>query len=180
MFKGSKAVLFELISDLTTKTFVQALNRFFDCRGRSSVIYPDNATNFLGAQRQLKEIFQLFQSVDHQNEIVTALADKGIEWKCIPPRLPHFGGLWEAAVKSMRNLLYKVLGEAKLTYEEMSTALTRVEACLNSRPITPMSSDPTDLIVLTSSHFLIGDAITAVPERDETGVDESYKLEIIK
>jgi len=80
----------------------------------------------------------------------------------------------------MRNLLYKVLGEAKLTYEEMSTALTRVEACLNSRPITPMSSDPTDLTVLTSSHFLIGDAITAVPERDETGVDESYKLEIIK
>lgn len=63
-----------------------------------------------------------------------ALADKGVEWKCIPPRSPHFGGLWEVAVKSMESLLYKVLGEARLTYEEMSTVLTRVETCLNSRP----------------------------------------------
>ncbi|XP_050065528.1 uncharacterized protein LOC126554498 [Aphis gossypii] len=145
-----------------------ALNRFFDRRGRSSVIYSDNATNFVGAQRQLKEIFQLFQSTDHQNKIMTVLADKGVEWKCIPPRSPHFGGLWEAAVKSMKNLLYKVLGEARLTYEEMSTVLTRVEACLNSRPITPMSSDPVDLSFLTPGHFLIGDAINAIPEPDET------------
>ncbi|XP_008189981.1 uncharacterized protein LOC103311920 [Acyrthosiphon pisum] len=170
---ATKAFHIELISDLTTKTFLQALNRFFDRRGRSSVIYSDNATNFIGAQRQLKEIFQFFQSVDHQNEIVTALADKGVEWKCIPPRSPHFGGLWEAAVKSKKSLLYKVLGEARLTYEEMSKVLTRVEACLNSRPITPMSSDPTDLTVLTPCHFLTGDAITAVPERDETATPDN-------
>lgn len=104
---ATKAVHIELVSDLTTKTFLQASNRFFDRRGRSSVIYSDNATNFVGAQRQLKEIFQLFQSTDHQNEIMTVLADKGVEWKCIPTRSPHFGGLWEAAVKSMKNLLYK-------------------------------------------------------------------------
>ncbi|CAI6354989.1 unnamed protein product [Macrosiphum euphorbiae] len=50
----------------------------------------------------------------------------------------------------------------------MSTVLTWVEACLNSSPITSLSSDPSDLSYLTPGHFLIGDAIAAVPERDET------------
>ncbi|XP_050063272.1 uncharacterized protein LOC114130946 [Aphis gossypii] len=165
---ATKAIHIELVSDLTTKTFLQTLNRFFDRRGRSAVIYSDNATNFVGARRQLQDVFNLFQSDQHQDAVFTALSEKGVEWKVIPPRSPHFGGLWEAAVKSMKNLLFKVLGESRLTYEEMSTVLTRVEACLNSRPITSLSSDPSDLSYLTPGHFLIGDTITAVPERDET------------
>lgn len=164
----TKAVHVEIVSDLTAKAFLRALNRFFDRRGKSATIYSDNATNFVGAQRHLREIYQSLQSTEHQNSISADLADKGVEWKFIPPRSPHFGGLWEAAVKSMKNLLYRVLGEARLTFEELSSVLTRIESCLNSRPITPMSSDPSDLSYLTPGHFLIGDTLTSVPERDET------------
>ncbi|KAL4120429.1 hypothetical protein QTP88_013125 [Uroleucon formosanum] len=146
---ATKAIHIELVSDLTTKAFLQTLNRFFDRRGRCAVIYSDNATNFAGARRQLRDVYNLFQSDQHQNAVCGALAEK-------------------AAVKSMKNLLFKVLGESRLTYEEMSTVLTRVEACLNSRPIISLSSDPSDLSYLTPGHFLIGDAITSVPERDET------------
>ncbi|KAL4111865.1 hypothetical protein QTP88_015742 [Uroleucon formosanum] len=165
---ATKAIHIELVSDLTTKAFLQTLNRFFDRRGRCAVMYSDNATNFVGARRQLRDVYNLFQSDQHQNAVCGALAEKGVEWKLIPPRSPNFGGLWEAAVKSMKNLLFKVLGESRLTYEEMSTVLTRVEACRNSRPIISLSSDPSDLSYLTPGHFLIGDAITSVPERDET------------
>lgn len=70
----------------------------------------------------------------------------------------------------MKNLLFKVLGQSHLTFEEMYTVLTRVEACLNSRPITPLSSCPTDLSALTSGHFLIGEAMTSIPERDLTTI----------
>ncbi|XP_060879186.1 uncharacterized protein LOC132951391 [Metopolophium dirhodum] len=122
----------------------------------------------LTACSEWSHVYNLFQSDQHQNTVCATLAEKGVEWKLIPPRSPHFGGLWEAAVKSMKNLLSKVIGESRLTYEEMSTVLTRVEACLSSRPITSLSSDPSDLSYLTPGHFLIGDAITAVPERDET------------
>ncbi|KAE9523673.1 hypothetical protein AGLY_015891 [Aphis glycines] len=59
-------------------------------------------------------------------------------------------------------------GESHLTYEEFNTILTRVEACLNSRPLTEMSSDPSDLTYLTPAHFLIGESLMAVPERDES------------
>lgn len=68
----------------------------------------------------------------------------------------------------MKNLLSRVLGEAYLTYEELATILIRTEACLNSRPLTTLSSDPTDLLCLTPGHFLIGDSLTAVPEHDVT------------
>ncbi|XP_025190399.1 uncharacterized protein LOC112590994 [Melanaphis sacchari] len=104
----------------------------------------------------------------HIDEIQKQTANDGVEWRFIPPRSPHFGGLWEAAVKSMKNLIGKVLGESHLTYEELNTILTRVEACLNSRPLTEMSSDPSDLTYLTPAHFLIGESLMAVPERDES------------
>jgi hypothetical protein len=55
----------------------------------------------------------------------------------------------------------------------MSTYLHQIEACLNSRPITPMSTDPADREALTPGHFLIGDALLAVPEPDLSGLKES-------
>ncbi|KAF0709911.1 Uncharacterized protein FWK35_00027890 [Aphis craccivora] len=57
-----------------------------------------------------------------------------------------------------------------LTYEEFHTLITRIEGILNSRPITPISSDPHDLNALTPGHFLIGQPIHAMPEPDIIGV----------
>lgn len=167
---ATKAVHIEAVSDLTTQAFVNALNRFFDRRGKSTVIYSDNATNFIGANRKLKEVYQLFQTRQLQEDVMKNLTNIGVKWQFIPPRSPHFGGLWEAAVKSMKMLLGRVLGEAHLTYEELCTVLTRAEACLNSRPLTTLSIDPSDPIPLTPGHFLIGDSLTAVPEEDVTTV----------
>jgi len=167
---STRAVHLELVSDLSTDAFLRALNRFFDRRGRSLVMYSDNATNFVGANRQLKELYELLQGDDHQIKTAEMLSTLGVEWRFIPPRSPHFGGLWEAGIKSMKYLLRRVLGDAHLTYEELLTILTRAEACLNSRPLTPISSDPNDLIPLAPSHFLIGDSLNAIPEIDETSV----------
>ena len=71
-------------------------------------------------------------------------------------RPPHFGGLWEAAVKSFKVHLRRVIGEARLTYDELTTKLAQVEACLNSTPLTPLPDQADALEVLTSGHFLIG------------------------
>lgn len=59
-----------------------------------------------------------------------------------------------------------MLKNAFLIYEELYTVLVRVKAIFNSRPITPLSSDPTDLGMLIPSHFLINDSMAALPERD--------------
>ena len=81
-----------------------------------------------------------------------------------PERAPHFGGLWEAAVKSMKFHLKHVVANTKFTFEEFTTILTQVEACLNSRPLTPMSCDSDVVEGLTPGHFLIGKSMESLPD----------------
>jgi len=67
-------------------------------------------------------------------------------------------------VKSVKFHLKRIIGDTLLTYEELTTLLTQIEAILNSRPLTPCTDDPEDLNVLTPGHFLMGCAPTTIPE----------------
>ncbi|EFN65241.1 hypothetical protein EAG_00377, partial [Camponotus floridanus] len=158
------AVHIELAVDLSTEAFLNVLKRFISRRGYPSDIYSDNGLNFIGAKRELSELAALFNEQRDQQQISDYMAIKGINWHCIPPRAPHHGGLWEAAVKGAKRHLIRVTKEAHLRYEELETLLIQVEAILNSRPLTPMSSDPSDLTSLTLGHFLIGSPLTSYPE----------------
>lgn len=85
-------------------------------------------------------------------------------WHFIPPGSPNFGGLWERAVRSMKDHLKRTLKTARLTFEEYSTLLCQVEACLNSRPLCAASDETDDLDFLTPGHFRIGQALLAPPQ----------------
>lgn len=89
-------------------------------------------------------------------------------WKFIPLRSPHFGGIWEAAVRSFKYHLYRVTKNTLFIFEQFNTLIIKIEAVLNSRPLTPLLAAPDDLSVLTPSHFLIGDLLLSVSENDFT------------
>jgi len=163
----TRAIHLELVSGLTTEAFLASIMRFLSRRGLCSHIYSDNGTNFIGAN---KVLHSYFAPVKGQRTIEDSLSDLKIQWHFIPPSAPHFGGLWEAAVKSAKRHLLKVTAMGLLTYEEMHTLLCRIEAILNSRPISPMSDDPSDLNPLTPAHFLIGGSLTQPAEPDSTGI----------
>lgn len=71
-------------------------------------------------------------------------------------------------MKSCKYHLWRIMGNILFTFEELSTVLVRIEASLNSRPISPLSSDPSDLQPLTP--FLVGGPLTSLPEQDLTDV----------
>ncbi|XP_063931166.1 uncharacterized protein LOC135143218 [Zophobas morio] len=163
---ATKAVHIELVCDCTSNSFLNALKRFISRRGKPSQIHSDNGTTFVGSNRHLKELYQLFQTKSFKDVVVGNLSNLGITWNFIPPNAPHMGGLWEAAVKSIKGHIRRVLNNTLLNYEEMNTVLIMIEACLNSRPLTPLSNDPNDLVALTPAHFLIGGPLTAPVEED--------------
>ncbi|XP_029679590.1 uncharacterized protein LOC115245421 [Formica exsecta] len=98
------------------------------------------------------------------SELAQLLTHDGTTWVFNPPAAPHFGGKWEAAVKSVKHHLRRTIGETALTYKKLTTLLVQIEAILNSRPLCPLSDDPEDLAALTPGHFIIGAAPTTIPE----------------
>ncbi|CAG9131206.1 unnamed protein product [Plutella xylostella] len=153
-----KAVHLELVTDLSAKCFISALNRFVARRGKPSNIYSDNGTNFVGANHELRAFLK-----QCRKDVISYSAETEIKFHFSPAYSPHFNGMAEGSVKSIKHHLKRVLGLAHLDFEEMYTVLVQIEGILNSRPITPLSSDPSDLIPLTPSHFLIGRTCTMLP-----------------
>ena len=152
-----KAVHLELVSNLSTECFIACLRRFVARRGKPCSIWSDHGTNFVDANRVLRELRTFLMSKQAEETISTFCSTQGISWRFIPERAPHFGGLWEAAVKSFKIHLRRVVGDTKLTFEEMSTVLSQIEACLNSRPLgTLPPKDDNGIEILTLGHFLIG------------------------
>ncbi|XP_062711022.1 uncharacterized protein LOC134289037 [Aedes albopictus] len=158
---ASKAVHLELVANLTTAKFLQAFRRFVARRGLCSDVYTDNGKNFVGAANELK---RLVRSREHKDRVAQECTENGIRWHFNPPKGSHFGGLWEAAIRSAQKHFVRVLGSRLVAYDDMETLLAQIECCLNSRPLTPMSEDPSDLDPLTPGHFLVGSALKAVPD----------------
>ncbi|XP_058827824.1 uncharacterized protein LOC131687748 [Topomyia yanbarensis] len=163
---STKAVHLELVSDLTTAAFLAAFRRFTSRRGLPTHVHSDNGKNFQGAKNELQELYQLLSNENEICKIQSKLASDGITWHMNPPKAPHFGGLWEAAVKVAKKHLHRQLGNARLSFEDMCTVLAQIEASMNSRPLTPLTEDPNDLNSLTPGHFLIGNAIHSMPNPD--------------
>jgi len=159
---STKAIHLEPTSDLTTEKFLAAFARFVARRGCFQRVHSDNGKTFVGASTLVSRDFM--QTI--KESVTDTYGHQGILWRFIPPGAPHMGGLWEAGVKSFKALFYESTSSRKYTFEEFSTLLAKVEACLNSRPLPPMSENPAELLALTPGHFLIGGPLlsTAEPE----------------
>lgn len=179
---SSKAIHLELCSDLTTGSFRAAFTRFVGRRGLPQKLFSDNGTNFVGADRAISNEFREFiKSVPH--DISTKYLSHGFQWSFIPANAPHMGGLWEAGVKSFKSIFRKVAQTQKYTFEQFTTLLTRIEAVLNSRPLSPMTENPQELTALTPGHFLRGAPLVALPEKSSDGlklIDRWDKLKMIQ
>lgn len=75
--------------------------------------------------------------------------EESIIWEMILPNSPHFCGLWQSGVQSVKHHLRRVIGNNNLVYEEIFTVLVHIGSTLNFRPLTQLTSDPDSLDPLT-------------------------------
>ncbi|XP_022836774.1 uncharacterized protein LOC111364150, partial [Spodoptera litura] len=159
----TKAVHIELVSDLSSLSFLAALRRFSARRGTPKHIYSDNGTNFVGANKILQEEQQHFENI-FSDSFYKEIAELNIEWHWNCPSWPSAGGIWERSIRSLKQHMKRVIGDQALTFEEYSTILSQIEASLNSRPLCSMSEDIEDIDFLTPAHFLTSRAGLTVIE----------------
>ena len=147
----TRAVHLEMAYGLETDSFINAFVRMTARRGTPRYVVSDNGTNFVGAERELR---QLVDDFNRDRIVKETNKQYRIEWKFNPPAAPHFGGVFEAMIKAAKRALRSILGNADVTDEELHTAICGAESLLNSRPITYVSADVNDLTPLTPNPFL--------------------------
>ncbi|GFT55513.1 RNA-directed DNA polymerase from mobile element jockey [Trichonephila clavipes] len=149
------------------KNWRKALRRFIARRGRPSIIYCDNGTNFRSAFNDLAKL--------DWHKISRETSTQKIVWKFIPPTAAWWGGWWERLVRIIKELLRRSLGKSILSYEELSTVICDCEFLINSRPLTYISENPQELIPLTPAMFLIENRCS-----DTTDIDELNSRDLRK
>jgi hypothetical protein len=164
----TRAVHFEYTYLQETNHVINALQRFIARRGHCVAIYCDNGRSFEKADRELKKLYRAIDWGSLQRRMIELPAR--IEFKFNPSYAPHWGGVYERLVGSMKKALRATLGTERATIEEFRTCLCQAEAVVNSRPLTTISDDVRDPLPLSPAHLVIGRALQSVP--DNLGRDD--------
>ena len=151
----TRAVHLEVVTDMTTKTFLQALRKFAARRSSPRHLISDNGSTFLSAASEI-------QSICKDDQVHNYLTSRNIQWTFIPKRAPWFGGFYERLVGVTKTALKKVLTHQLATLDELVTLVTEVEAVINDRPLTYTTTDLEEPIPLTPSMLLYGRMINTL------------------
>ncbi|XP_077969292.1 uncharacterized protein LOC144423012 [Styela clava] len=149
---ATRAVHIEIAKSLDTSSFINVFQRFINRRGRPRKMYSDNGTNFIGAERELREGIQNW----NQNQISKVMQQQNIEWCFSVPLASHTNGAWERMIRSFRKLMRAIAGERLLDDDALHTFTTQCESILNGRPICPIGDSPDDLATLSPNMLLLG------------------------
>lgn len=151
----TRAVHIEVIQEMSSSCFINALCRFISLRGPVKLFRSDKGTNFTGATNELR-----LNTINVEDgPVADFLYDSGITWIFNAPHSSHMGGVWERMIGIARKILDAILLDSKtktLTHETLSTFMAEVCAIMNSRPIAPISSDPESPLILNPSMLLTG------------------------
>jgi len=152
----TRAVHLETVTNQSTLAFIHCLKRFAARRGLPRRFISDNGKTFKAAAKYLDSVFK-------DSAVQEYLSGRGITWQFNVERAPWWGGAFERMVKSTKRCLRKLIGRAHFSHEELTTALAEIEAVLNSRPLSYVSTEDVDEPV-TPSHLIVGRRLLSLPD----------------
>ena len=165
---STRAVHLELTRGLNVQDFLLAFRRFASRRGLPATIQSDNAKTFQSSSKEIRKIAR-------SPEVWRYLTDNRITWNFIVEKAPWWGGYWERLVRSIKSPIKKVIGRSTVSYDEMCTLLTEVEAVINARPLTYVYDDEESVSYpLTPSDLIYGRRITMNPNSQHYETMSTY------
>ena len=139
-----------MVPDMSTETFICSLKRFCARRGLPCRFISDNSKTFKAAAKVIR-------SVVSDKDVKQYLSKINVKWLFNLAKVPWWGGVFERIVRSTKRCSRKIIGQAKLSYDELFTAVSEVEAIINSRPLSYLTPDD-------PSHLLMGRQVLSLPD----------------
>ena len=121
----SRAVHLEVVPNMTSQAFLRSFRRFTARRSTPLLVISDNAKTFKAASKELKALM-------NDPRVKKYFWQQRTKWSFNLEKAPRWGGFFERLVGSLKRCLKKTIGKAKLSYDELVTAVTEAESILNS------------------------------------------------
>lgn len=168
---NTRAVHLETVTDLSETQFMLAFRRFTSRKSLPKLMISDNATTYVASAGEVERLTS-------SQTLQETLSYHGTKWKFIPKRAPWYGEFWERRVGMTKNCIRKVLGRSLINLDVLNTVISEIEAILNDRPLTYVTTDPLDEDPLTPSHLLYGRKIKTLPYPSTVDVNENFTSDL--
>lgn len=158
----SRSVHIEMLTDMSTDSFINALRCFIAIRGAVQQIRSDQGTNFVGAKNEFK---RALEEIDAER-LRVFLSERQCDFVMNAPHASHAGGVWERQIRTVKSVLNSILSlhSARLNDSSLRTFLYETMAIVNSRPLTvDCLTDPDSLRPITPNHLLTLKSTVALP-----------------
>lgn len=169
---SSRAVHIEMLDDMSTDAFINALRCMVSIRGPVKILYSDRGSNFIGASNEFKKAVLEMQG----EKLQLHLTRQECRFEFNIPSASHMGGVWERMIRTIRNVMkgLTILNSTQLDTTGLRTLFYEVMASINSRPITYTNPNTMDLEPLTPNHILTMKSGTALPPPGNFPAEDKY------
>ena len=155
---------------VTTSAFLRSFKRFTARRGLPRKIVSDNGRTFKAAAKTIDAVIR-------HEDVQRHFAGIGVDWLFNVEKAPWWGGMFERMIRSTKRCLKKVIGRAKLNYDELLTVVMEVEMIINSRPLSYFTPDDLEE-PLTPAHLLMGKRTMSIPDSLCCGQDLDDDIQV--
>ena len=166
----TRATHLEIVHDMTTRAFMDALRAHMSLNGNFAHCWSDNALYFREASDQLKGFLKSIDWAEVENRLTTL--SPGSSWSFYCPKASSQAGVVEKIVGLTKICLEKSLGQKhqrrhrKFTTKEMRIILYEVANMLNNRPLSVIydtSGEVSDQVEVTPNLLIRGQNSAMLP-----------------